>query len=116
VSNSGGGGSSFSNFQVQTPSTTDFTQYHAFGFLWVPATASAQGYAQYYFDGQATNDKMTWTQYSGTDVPPPGTTPWTFGVLDPQHVALVLGTGNAEPMRIQSVNVWQASASNNLSE
>lgn len=116
VSNSGGGGTSFSNFQVQTPTTTDFTQYHAFGYLWVPATSSQQGYGQYYFDGVATNDKVTWSEYSGSDTPPPGTAPWTFGILDQQHLALVLGTGPNEPMTIKSVDVWQTSAAHNLSE
>ena len=43
-------------------------------------------------------------------------TPWTFGILDQQHVVLILGTGPGEPMTIESVNVWQASAANNLVE
>jgi hypothetical protein len=116
VSNAGGGGTSFSNFQVQTPSSTDFTQDHAFGYLWVPATSTADGYAQYYFDGQPTNDKITWSKYAPTVAPPPGTPPWTFGVIDQQHEPLILGTGNNEPMKIKSVNVWQVSAANNLSE
>ncbi len=39
-------------FVITTPSATDFTQYHKYGWLWVPATATKNGYAQYYFDGQ----------------------------------------------------------------
>ena len=114
VSNTGGGGTRFSNFQVQTPASTDFTKYHAFGYLWVPATASSQGLAQYYFDNHATNDAITWSQYTGSESPPPGSAPWTFGVLDPQHIALILGTGSAEPVTLQSVHVWQRSAADNL--
>jgi hypothetical protein len=113
VSNSGGG-SNFDNFQVQTPPSTDFTQYHAFGFLWVPATGTTKGYAQYYFDGQPTNDKVAWSKYAPSDTPPPGTAGWTFGVLDQQHVVLILGTGKNEPMTLRSVNVWQASTANNV--
>ncbi|HEY6463495.1 MAG TPA: hypothetical protein VIY73_25180, partial [Polyangiaceae bacterium] len=116
VSNSGGGGSSFSNFVVQTPSATDYTQFHRFGYLWIPATATSKGSATYYFDGQPTNDTITWSQYSGSESPPPGSAPWTFGVLDQQHVALILGTGANEPMTLQSVTVWQKSAAENLTE
>jgi hypothetical protein len=115
VSNAGGDGTSFSNFQIQTPSSTDFTQDHAFGFLWIPATATQQGRATYYFDGQATNDVVTWAQYQ-SQAPPPGMTPWTFGILDQQHVVLILGTGAGEPMTLKSVDVWQASAAENLVE
>jgi hypothetical protein len=113
VSNAGGDGTSFSNFQVQTPTATDFTQMHAFGFLWIPATATTMGSATYVFDGVATNDVVTWAQYTG-QAAPPGMTPWTFGILDQQHVALILGTGPGEPITIESVNVWQASAAQNL--
>jgi hypothetical protein len=114
VNNAGGGGTAFSDFQVQTPASTDFTQYHSFGYLWLPATASAKGSATYYFDGQPTNDTISWSQYTGNEQPPPGNAPWTFGILDQQHVALILGTGANEPITIQSVNVWQKSAAQNL--
>ena len=43
VSNAPGGGTNFGNFQVKTPEGTDFTQYHRFGFLWVPATLRRRG-------------------------------------------------------------------------
>ena len=112
VSNAGGGGTKFSNFQVRTPAATDFTAYHKFGLLWVPATATSNGYAQYYFDDQPTNDKVTWTQFQN-EPPPPGLAPWTFGVVDKQHLVLILSTGAKQPMTVQSVNVWQASTANN---
>ena len=116
VSNSSGGGTSFSDFVVETPTTTDFTTYHAFGFLWVPATGTTKGTATYYFDGKATNDVVTWSQYTGSESPPPGSAPWTFGVLDQQHLVLILGTGGKEPMRLKSVVVWQKSAADNLKQ
>ena len=113
MSNAGGDGTQFSNFQVQTPADTDFTQYHRFGYLWVPATASSDGSAQYDSDGQATNDKITWSQYQDQP-PPPGGAPWTFGILDRDHLGLDLGTSASMPMAVLSVDVWQASEAANL--
>ncbi len=116
ATNASGGGTNFNNFVVHTPTNTDYTQYHAVGFLWEPATATSLGRATFYFDGVATNDVVTYSQYAATSPPPPGTAPWTFGILDQQHLAPILGTGANEPMTIQSVNVWQKSAALNLTE
>jgi hypothetical protein len=114
VQNSGGPDTNYNNREVQSPPTTDFTQLHQYGFLWIPATATTSGSAQYFFDRVATNDKVTWTQYTGTETPPPGLAPWTFGALDAQHLLLVLDTGTAQPFHVQSVAVWQASDDDNL--
>ena len=96
-----------------TPTGTDFTQYHRFGFLWVPATASAQGYARFYFDGSPIGAEQRWTQYNNQPPTPTGQ-PWAFGVLDQRHLILILGTGINEPVTVRSVQVWQASASQNI--
>jgi hypothetical protein len=116
VSNAGGDGTKFSNFQVETPSSTDFTQYHSFGYMWSPATAATQGSATYYFDGKATKDRITWSQYTGSETPTPGMSPWTFGIADQQHMVLILDTGPNEPFTIQSVSVWQESDAQNLKQ
>jgi hypothetical protein len=113
VSNARGAGSKFTNFVIETPSNDDFDQYHKYGFLWVPATTTAPGYAQYYYDDKATNDKIIWSKYDNQP-PPPGTNPWTFGIIDIQHLAILLGTGRNEPMIVKSINVWQRSRENNL--
>ena len=113
VSNAGRGGTRFTNFVVKTPQTTDYTRFHRFGFLWVPATSTRQGYAQYYFDGIATDDRVTWDKYTDQP-PPPGQSPWTFGIIDKQHLVLILTTGIGQPMTVRSVVVWQATADNNL--
>jgi hypothetical protein len=96
------------------PSGTDFTQYHTYGTLWVSATPSKQGYIRFYFDGQPVGQDHKWTQY--TNQPPTNIKqqPWAFGVLDQQHLVLILGTGSNQPMTVRSVNVWQASAAQNL--
>jgi hypothetical protein len=97
----------------QTPGGTDFTQYHRFGFLWVPATENKSGYARFYFDGKAVGPDRSWTKF--TDQPPPPTNQtWAFGRLDQQHQVLILGTGIDEPMTVRTVNVWQASEQNNV--
>jgi hypothetical protein len=108
-------GTNFSNFVIRTPDGTDFTQYHRYGFLWVPATDTAQGYAEYYFDDKQTNDKITWTKFRG-EPPPPGTTPWTFGVIDQQHLVVLLDSGPRQPMTVKSVNIWQSSSTGNLKQ
>jgi len=115
VNNAGGGRTNFSNFVIRTPAGTDFTRYHKYGFLWVPATDASPGYAEYYFDDKKTNDKVTWTKFRN-EAPVPGTAPWTFGVIDQQHLALLLDSGPGQPMTVSSVNVWQASPAGNLKQ
>ena len=91
----------------------DFKRYHRFGFLWVPAKPGKPGYARFLLDGKPMGSDRAWTQY--TDQPPtPHNQPWLFGVLDQQHLILILGTGPNQPMTIRSVNVWQSSAAQNL--
>jgi hypothetical protein len=94
------------------PVNTDYTQYHRYGFLWVPATAIEKGYAEFYFDGQKVGTRTAWSRYSGQAPPPKA--PWTFGILDKNHIVLILGTGLGERMTIRSMDVWQASGSGNV--
>lgn len=95
------------------PPDIDFTRYHRYGFLWVPATGTHMGYARFYLDGQPVGPDQQWTTFTGQAPPPTGQT-WAFGILDQQHLVLILGTGVGEPMTVQSVNVWQNSTSQNL--
>jgi hypothetical protein len=99
--------------QRTVPTGTDFTQYHRYGFLWVPATATTQGYAQFFFDGVQVGYTYQWDLLTD-QAPPPTNQPWAFGILDQQHLFLILGTSPAQPMTVQSVDVWQASTSANL--
>jgi hypothetical protein len=100
-------------FTIEAPPETDYRNFHKFGFLWVPATPSTQGYAQYYFDGVATSDRVMWERYTNQP-PPPGRALWTFGIIDQQHLVIILGTGAQQPMTVASVSVWQSSAAQNL--
>ena len=95
------------------PTGTDFTQYHRYGFLWVPATKQTHGYAKFYFDDQQVNETQEWTLFEDQS-PPPTNQSWAFGVLDQRHLFLILGTGIDQPMTVRSVNVWQANTLSNL--
>ena len=95
------------------PVGTDFTEDHKYGFLWVPATNTRPGYAEWYFDGVRVGGRNEWEKYAG-QAPPPRS-PWLFSWLDTLHIILILGTGVGQPMTVSSVNVWQADASQNLS-
>lgn len=96
----------------EVPADTDFTQYHRYGFLWVPATSAQDGYAEYYFDGRRVGRRIAWEQY--TNQAPPPKPPWMFSIIDRNHLVLILGTGPNQPMTVQSVNVWQASNAKNM--
>ncbi len=98
---------------VVVPKDTDFTQFHKYGLLWVPATATSPGYAQYYFDRTAVTPRITWKQLTKSDAPPPEKQPWLNGITDWDHFLLVFSTGVDQPMNIKSVDVWQGSEKNN---
>jgi hypothetical protein len=92
-SNNDGGSSNFNNNYVSTPGA-DFSQYHTYGQLWVAGNSAngGHGFVQYYFDGAADTDKVTWVDGIGS--PPPQNQPWQFSVMDNQHMVVVLGTGH----------------------
>jgi hypothetical protein len=93
-----------------------FYNPHRYGMLWVPATSSKKGGVCYYFD-RALEGCDTYTQFTnnGLQAPPPTGRPWLYGVIDSDHLLLVMGCTNADPCTIRSVQVWQSSAARNLS-
>ncbi len=93
------GSSAFQNFVIHAPPTTDWRQFHDFGQLWVPATTGHAGFVQYYLDGRPTRDIVTW---------PPGrvASPAPFGVMDQDHLVIVLSTGT-QTMQVDWVKIWQ---------
>lgn len=98
----------------EAPLTVDFRKDHRFGFLWIPATEKEKGLARFYFDGKPLGEDVTWTFYRDQPGNPDGKS-WKFGVLDKQHLVLILGTGLRQPMTVRSVQVWQRSDRENLS-
>lgn len=97
-----------------TPPHTDFRAFHRYGLLWVPAAGARPGRIAYYFDGRQVGPAVTWRAGAAAALPAGPDDPAAFSVIDRQHLALILGSGLGERMKVRSVNVWQASARNNL--
>jgi hypothetical protein len=95
-----------------TPVGTDFTQYHRYGFLWVPATSTNNGFARFYFDGVQVGPTQAWQAYINQP-PPPTNQPWAFGIIDKQHLFLILSTGLHQQMTVREVDVWQGDTAAN---
>jgi hypothetical protein len=106
----------YSDLVRRAPADIDWRQYHKIGFLWLPATASTSGSATFYLDDQQVGVATTWSQFAAQTPPPGGNAPWTFGIIDMQHLSLMIGTGIGQPMTVRSVKVWQGSSAANLSQ
>jgi hypothetical protein len=83
---------------------------------------SSQGYAKFYFNETQVGNTITWEQYQSALQPAPAQNSAgtgggnAYSVLDTLHLALILGGSSGSTNTIYSVSVWQASASNNLSQ
>ena len=97
----------------KVPANTDFSAYHTYGLLWVPATATADGYAQWYFDGEEVGRAITWELFTNQS-PASTSAAMNYGILDLQHLVVILGTGLRYPMTVSAVSVWQKSADGNV--
>jgi hypothetical protein len=106
------------NNLITLPVGTDLTQKHAYGFLWVPATSTTDGYFQWYFDRTPVSARVTYSQYDCAAAPSPpaaSNSPWLYGVLDCQHPELILNPPQSTgALTIYSVDVWQASGAHNI--
>jgi len=93
-----------------------FTHYHNYCELWVPATASTNGFVKDYYDGAQQGSALTWTQYTGgeSQPPPPSDQPWLYGILDRDWMDIAIGGSSDSSTQILSIQVWQASGANNL--
>jgi hypothetical protein len=105
-----------------TVAGADYTKPNKYGFLWVPATSSTQGYAEFYFNETQVGNTITWDKYDSTLQPAPAQNNAgtggsnAYSVLDTLHLSLILGGSSGSTNTIYSVSVWQASAKNNLSQ
>jgi len=95
------------------PAGTNFEEFHTYGFLWVPATATKDGFVDAFFDGQRLNYKVSWTKYTNQPPTPEGKS-WAFGKTDQEHLFFILGTGTGETFTVKSVNVWQKNTAENM--
>jgi len=103
------------------PPGNNWAAWHELGMLWVPATSSKPGSLTFFLDNVRQGAPLTWKKYDARRHSPPigSLTPWRFGVIDDQHLVLIVGSGRKiegrVPLRVRSINVWQASAAHNLS-
>ncbi len=79
---------------VAVPAGTDFSRPHKFGFLFVPATGSATGYAKWFFDG--VQNKEIRIGQTGL-----------YSSLATQPSTMLLGSGTKNPMTVFTADVWQ---------
>ena len=97
-----------------TVSQAAFANQNTYAMLWVPATSATQGYIEYFFNGMS-QTKRTYTQLTNTVAPPPtAATPWAYGIIDKDHLDIVLGSNNSSRITVSNVQVWQASAAGNM--
>jgi hypothetical protein len=92
----------------------DQTQYHRYGGLWVPATASSKGYIQHYFDDRPVGNRIEWNQYNPALPPPPREGRNAFSRIDVSHMYFIIGTGPNNPTTYEGVRIWQRDRSGNI--
>ncbi len=112
-------GSAFCSYSLNNVATAEpvsYTVNHRYGMLWIPATSRAEGSFTFYLDGVQYGPVTRYSLFVATrDAPPPSDlAPWSFGVVDANHLVLILGSGFNAPVNVSSVRVWQSSASGNL--
>lgn len=92
---------------------TSATQFNEYCTLWVPATGGSNGTMTQYLNGNLVMTQPAWAQFlnNGSTPPPP---PSYGGVLDAEHLFLVLGGTTDVPIQLKNIRVWQASSANNI--
>jgi hypothetical protein len=101
-----------SNTTLPVTSGTDFTQWHTYGLLWVPASAANGwiGYRQAFFDGVA-QAAVCWQGNQVGTFPPSGS--YVFSLKDQDQFEIIFGgcaTGTA-CMQIDYVHVYAVNPS-----
>jgi hypothetical protein len=93
-----------------SPAGANYSEPNTYGMLWVPATATMQGYAKFYFNGVQVGNTINWNQY----VPGESAAQNPFAVMDELHMVPILGAGSGSTVTFSNLEVWQASASNDI--
>lgn len=104
--------SDFTDGTMVQSAGTDYTKFNTVGMLWVPATPTTDGSIKFFFNNSQVGPAITWKQFTG-QAPPPVGAPWAFGVIDQQHLGLIVGSASGA-ITVKSIDVWQRSAANNL--
>ena len=113
-----GSGGNYNNSQAGQgngftgPANFNFAEKHRYGWLWVAATDTTQGYIKNYMDGVQFGRTYTWSKYKGGNWEQTKSDPWS--PMDMGHHRLMLGTGPENPMTVYSVAVWQKDDSHNI--
>jgi len=94
------------------PAGTNFTQFHTYGFLWVPATATTKGIMSAYFDGQLVGIRSTGRIHNQAPTP---VASLGRSVVSTSSTFTSFWHGVGEQYTLKSVNVWQKDATHNLS-
>jgi hypothetical protein len=92
----------------------DGHQAHTFGTLWVPATATTQGYASVYYDDVLVGT-IHWDKYNPNRALPPSVGTTSFSPVDSDRLVLLFGSSSHNPMTVLSTRVWQGPSRNNVS-
>lgn len=97
-------------------SDVDWRQPHKVAGRWIPATDTSRGSIAFFFDDRQVAE-WSWSKFDGQLHSPPITseTAWRFGVIDQQHLVLLINGGYKWPMTVHSIKVWQRDASKNIS-
>ena len=94
----------------------DWRQPHKIAGRWIPATHTSRGSLAFFLDDRKVAE-WSWSKFDDQLHTPPvmPDTPWRFGVIDQQHLVLMINGGVKWPMTVHSIKVWQRDASKNIS-
>lgn len=95
-------------------SSANYSTYHVYGALWVPATATTNGQIAWYRDGIQVGSTVTYSQFT-TQTPPPVAT-WNYGIIDNDHMLLLIGSGTdtGSDIQVDRVTVYQGPGACNI--
>jgi hypothetical protein len=110
TANGGQGISTLNSGSPASPPGANYSVPNTYGMLWVPATATTQGSVKWYFNGQQVGNTITWNQY----IPGQAAADNPYAVMDALHMVPILGAGAGTTATFSNLQVWQASAANDI--
>lgn len=103
-----------SKSQTVSNGGSSFSNWNKFGFQWVPATDTDQGYIQWFFNRVAIGDPFLWDKFNPANGPPPveGTT--MMAEIDIFKQVIIFGTSSTDwPMQVRNFIAYQTDGSKN---